>query len=68
MSANFSFLLQRPQSAVNTGHADVDSQSSAFRNAHGFPKRQRFIAKPPEPAPSTITRPFGAAPGLRERI
>jgi len=33
-----------------------------------MPKLPAFIAKPPEPTPSTVTHPFGGTPKLREKI
>jgi len=58
-------LFKRDKSASAAAFSAVEDRKTGVREAGKFPKRQMFIAKPPEPVPFTLTRPFGGTPKLR---
>lgn len=68
MSGVFSSLFQRTQSAKIAVRSNTDSGSIALGEARKVSEMKLAIVKPGEPIPTTIKRPFGGAPKLRDRV
>ena len=68
MAGVFSSLFQQKQSAKIPVRRNAEGGSVALDEARKVSKMKLPIVKPREPVPTTLTRQFGGAPRLRDRV